>query len=178
MGLEFSSHIFEKFSYTKFHGSPSNRTCGQTDRQTSRHDEANSHLLLFCERAIEANRLLNKARETEFVGTSPPPSKLLLLPPIPLSQLNTILCFLLFLLFPVPRMMTLIWKYEGKIRTVWAVNSRPELGDTVRYFDSIIKRNIGNFIDAPKNCVRPPVTFLSSSLPILGLEQISTCSQG
>ena len=50
MKLEFSIHIFEKFSNIKFHENPSSGSrvvpCGQTDgqtaRQTGRHDEANS----------------------------------------------------------------------------------------------------------------------------------------
>jgi len=46
MTLEFSTQIFEKHSHTKFHESPSNGSrvvpFGQTGRQSTRHDEANS----------------------------------------------------------------------------------------------------------------------------------------
>jgi len=46
MTLEFSRQIFEKYSHTKFHENPSNGSrvvpFGQTGRQTTGHDEANS----------------------------------------------------------------------------------------------------------------------------------------
>jgi hypothetical protein len=49
--LEFSRQLFEKFSTIKFHETPSSGSrvapCGQTDR----HDEADSRLLQFAERA-------------------------------------------------------------------------------------------------------------------------------
>jgi hypothetical protein len=60
MKLEFSQQSFEKYSNIKFRKSPSSGsrviTCGwkenrQTDRQTDRHDEANSRFSQFCERA-------------------------------------------------------------------------------------------------------------------------------
>jgi len=73
MELEFSRQIFEIFSNTKFHENLSNgsrlvpcggkngRTDGQTDRQagrqagrqTNRRDEANNHVLQFCERILK-----------------------------------------------------------------------------------------------------------------------------
>jgi hypothetical protein len=53
MKLEFSREIFEKVSNIKIHKNPSSGSrvvpCGQTDG----HDEANSRLLQFCERASE-----------------------------------------------------------------------------------------------------------------------------
>jgi hypothetical protein len=58
MKLEFSRHIFEK--YSKHHitrktfqweTSCSMRTAGRPDGRTHRHEEANSRLSQFCERA-------------------------------------------------------------------------------------------------------------------------------
>jgi len=65
--MEFSQHIFDKYSNVKFHENPSSvirvipcgrinrrtdrRTDGQMDRRTERHDEANSRFPQFCERA-------------------------------------------------------------------------------------------------------------------------------
>jgi len=47
--LEFSRHIFEKYSNVKFNENPSNGSrvvsCGRTDR----HGEANSRFAQFCE---------------------------------------------------------------------------------------------------------------------------------
>jgi len=47
MKLKFSRQIFEKYSGMKFNKNPSSGrravTCGQTDGQTIRHNEANSH---------------------------------------------------------------------------------------------------------------------------------------
>jgi hypothetical protein len=51
MKLEFSQHVFEKYSYIKFIENRSGGSrvvpCGQTDR----HDEANSRFSQFYERA-------------------------------------------------------------------------------------------------------------------------------
>ena len=56
MKLEFSRHIFEKSSNIKFQENPFSETrvipCGRTDKQTDRHDEANSRLSQLCERAL------------------------------------------------------------------------------------------------------------------------------
>jgi len=60
MKLEFSRHIFEKYSNIQFHENPfhenpfsGNRVvpCQQTDVRTDRHDVANSFFLLLIERA-------------------------------------------------------------------------------------------------------------------------------
>jgi hypothetical protein len=55
MELVLSGQIFEKYSCIKFNeNSPSGRwvvPCGRTEGQTDRHDEANSRLSQFCERA-------------------------------------------------------------------------------------------------------------------------------
>jgi len=55
MELEFSGHIFEKCWDIKVNENPSCGRwvvpCGRTDRQTNRHDEANSRFSQFCERA-------------------------------------------------------------------------------------------------------------------------------
>jgi hypothetical protein len=59
MKREFSGHILEKYSKTKFYENPASgsrvvhcgRTGGQTeDRQAGRHDKANSGFSQFCER--------------------------------------------------------------------------------------------------------------------------------
>jgi len=51
MKLEISSRIFENYSNIKFHKNPSSGSrvvpCGQTDKRTDRHDEANSHFSQF-----------------------------------------------------------------------------------------------------------------------------------
>jgi len=55
MKLEFSHQIFEKFSNIKFNENPSSESrvfpCGRKAGQMDRHDEANSRLSQFCERA-------------------------------------------------------------------------------------------------------------------------------
>jgi len=55
MKPELSRQIFEKCSNARFYYSPSSGSrvvpCGRTDRQTDRHDEANSRLSQFCEGA-------------------------------------------------------------------------------------------------------------------------------
>ena len=59
MKVEFSRHIFEKYSHITFHENPYSESRvvvggqmdGRTDRQTDRHDEANSPFSQFCERA-------------------------------------------------------------------------------------------------------------------------------
>jgi hypothetical protein len=57
MKLELSGKIFEKYSNSKFHANVSSGghivACGQTDRQTDGHDEANSHFLQFCQCAYK-----------------------------------------------------------------------------------------------------------------------------
>jgi len=55
MNLEFSRQILEKYTNTKFHENPSIGTElfhaeGRTDRQTDRHNKANSRFSKFCER--------------------------------------------------------------------------------------------------------------------------------
>jgi hypothetical protein len=51
MGLEFSPHILEKYSNTKFQENPSNGSrlvlYGRTDGQKDRYDEANSQFCNF-----------------------------------------------------------------------------------------------------------------------------------
>jgi hypothetical protein len=46
--------IFQKYSNMKFHETPSSESrvvpCGQTERRTDKHDEANSRFPEFCER--------------------------------------------------------------------------------------------------------------------------------
>jgi hypothetical protein len=53
MKLEFSPQIFKKYSNIKFHETPSSENqvvpCRQTDRQTDRHDKANSRFSHFCQ---------------------------------------------------------------------------------------------------------------------------------
>jgi len=49
MKLEFSQHIFEKYSDTKFHENPSSGKLVVPFGRTDTHDEANSHFLKFCE---------------------------------------------------------------------------------------------------------------------------------
>jgi hypothetical protein len=57
MKLEFSLQTFEKYSNIKFNGIPSSGSrvvsCGRTDRQTDRHDEANRCFSQFCECAYK-----------------------------------------------------------------------------------------------------------------------------
>ena len=52
--FEFSLHIFEKYSNTKFYDNASRGSrvvpCGQMDGRTNEHDEANSRFSKFCER--------------------------------------------------------------------------------------------------------------------------------
>ena len=52
MKLEFSRHIFEKYSNIKFHENPTSGSRvvpqGQLDRRTDKHDEANSRFSQFC----------------------------------------------------------------------------------------------------------------------------------
>jgi hypothetical protein len=51
MNLEISRQFFEKFSNVEFHENPLSGSrvvpCGQTDRRTDEHDEANSRLSQF-----------------------------------------------------------------------------------------------------------------------------------
>jgi len=128
MRLEFPSHVLEIFSSIKFRWSSSNRTRGQTDRRADM-----MKLIVTCRYFGNAPYKhicsLIKHGKLRWWGTP------FLLPSIPLSQLKTVFCFLLLLLFPVPRMMTVTGKYEGgkKIRTVWAVSCRPERTGTVRH---------------------------------------------
>ena len=53
--LNFSTDFSKNNQNIKFHETPSSEDevvpCGQTDRQTDRHDEANSHSSEHCERA-------------------------------------------------------------------------------------------------------------------------------
>jgi hypothetical protein len=55
MKLEFSRHIFEKYSNITYNGNLSNGSwvlqCGQIDGRTDRHDEANRRFSQFCEGA-------------------------------------------------------------------------------------------------------------------------------
>ena len=55
MELEFYGQIFENYSNVQFHENQFSGSrvvqCGQTDGRTDRHDEANSRLPQFCERA-------------------------------------------------------------------------------------------------------------------------------
>jgi len=54
MKLEIFGLIFEKYSNIKFDENPSGGSrdvpCGWSDKQTDRHDEANSSFSQFCER--------------------------------------------------------------------------------------------------------------------------------
>ena len=53
--MKFPRHIFEKYTTINFHENPSSCSrvvpCGRMDRQTEKHDEANSRFSQFCERA-------------------------------------------------------------------------------------------------------------------------------
>jgi len=68
MKLEFSGQIFEKYSNAKFHKNPSSGSrilpCGRTDR----HDEPESRISRFCERAQKAENVI-KRRQIHKNGT-------------------------------------------------------------------------------------------------------------
>jgi len=60
LNTEFSQHIYDKYSNTKFHrnSSSGNRIflCRQTDRRRDRHGEANRSFPKLCERAQKKNK--------------------------------------------------------------------------------------------------------------------------